>query len=230
MTGQVSLPDLIQDAPVSKWVIAKVESVQVSEHAVTLAYHGGSIPHVAYLESYTPAVNDVVHCLTDERNGFIVLGKEVLRAATVPPTPAAPFTVAPNGSSTYFQNPPPPHWSGSQVRQGPGESGAFFYAANAFAGTGIEMSMVEIQLVPFPAGSMPTLSLVLHRNANTSAPFEAVSQVYFHEIMPWMSDWHKIPVGWAADLNSGAALGIGLASDIYSAVITSGGTLRFTPL
>lgn len=231
MTGQVSLADMLVDAPVSKWVIAKVKSIQVSEHAVTLTYHGGDIPHVAYLESYTPAVNDVVHCLTDQRNGMIVIGKEVLRTPTAPVTPAAPFTVAPTGSSTYFLEPEPPHWSGTQVLQGPGESGAYFYAANAFAGTGVDMAKVEIQLTFPPApDNFPALSLVLHHNADTTTPFAPVSPVYFHQIGDWMTDWHMLPLGWAADLNSGAALGIGFTSDIYSAVIASGGTLRFTPL
>lgn len=227
--GEASLPDLLSRLPAVRWFMAKVDSVQASEHALTLVYRGGTVAHCAYLASYTPAVGDVVHVITDQANGLLVLGKEVLRTPTPPPTPGAVSTRAPSGSSTYFAQPAPAHWSGTEVRQGPGESGAWFFPAHTFDYlAGVPLALVEIQMTITPADGI--LSLVLHRNADTSSPFAPVSPVYLHHVMDWMTDWHKIPLGWAADLANGTALGIGLASDLYSAVVVTGGTLRFTPL
>lgn len=226
MTGQVSLADLIADIPPTKWIMATVDSVQMAEHAVTLSYHGGLIPHVGYLESYPPAVGDVVHALIDQRNGLLVLGKEVLRPATTPPTPGPVVTAVNTDSGTW--NTVSNTWSDG-IRQGPEESGAFFYVPAAFTSlVGVTLAKVEIRLTL--AADSQALSLVLHDNADTSAPFTQVGSLYLHKIEPEVDTWVALPMAWANALVNDDAKGIGLASDIYTAVVSAGGTLRFTPL
>jgi hypothetical protein len=228
--GQVSLADLIARLPAVRWFIAQVASVQGTEHAVTLTYRGATIPHCGYLETYAPAVNDVVHVITDQHNGLLVLGKEVLRPATPPPTPGAPTTVVPTGSGSYRTDPPPPAWIAG-VQQGPAVSGAWFYDQAALqALAGVALAKFEIQL-NVAAGS-GALSFVVHDNASATGAFTWQSMLYMWDSTPGSLAWVPLPLQWAARLVDSAQLGkgIGLASDVYTAAITSGGTLRFTPL
>jgi hypothetical protein len=232
--GQVSLADLIARLPAIRWFIATVVSIQAGDHSITLAYRGATVPHCAYMESYTPAVDDVVHVVTDQHSGLLVLGKEMLRPATPPPTPPAPTTVAPVGSGSYRTDPPPPGWiAGAGVQQSPTVDGAWFYDQAALqALNGVVMAKLEISL-NVAAGSDP-LSFVVHDNSDTSAPLVWQSMLYMWDVSAIMGTlaWVPLPLNWAKRLTDSAqpGKGIGLASDLYSAVISSGGTLRFTPL
>jgi hypothetical protein len=226
--GQVSLADLIARLPSVRWFIATVASVQASEHSVTITYRGATVPHCAYVESYAPAVNDVVHVITDQHTGLLILGKEVLRTPVAPPTPAAPTVVAPTGSASYLAA---GTWTAGQVLQSPNISGAWFYNQAALAAlAGVPMAKLEIQL-NVAVGSDP-LSFVVHDNADTSSPLVWQSMLFMCNAHPGVLEWNSLPLTWVGRLTSTTepGKGIGLASQIYTAAITSGGTLRFTPL
>jgi hypothetical protein len=130
------------------------------------------------------------------------------------------------GSSTYSSD--TGGWS-TGVRQSPTESGAFFYSPTAFTSlAGKDLAAFEIRLTL--AADSQALSLVLHNNADTGDPFTPVGSLYLHEVDPLVDTWVPLPLDWATALVDAEALGIGLASDIYTAVVSAGGTLRFTPL
>lgn len=224
---QSGLPDLLTRLPAIRWFLARVSSVQASEHAVTLDYRGATIAHTAYLESYAPVVNDVVHVITDQSTGMLVLGKEALRPVVVPPTPPAPVSVVSTGRASYLEN---VGWTTGSVRQGDGWSGAWFYPVTAFTSlTPNDMAVLEVQ-VTAPADPGP-LSFVLHDNLATGGAFARVSA-------PWLVQpaaglqWITLPLAWVDDLIGGVAAGVGLSTDqpSYTATLTSGGTLRFTAL
>lgn len=233
MTGQVALADLIANAPSTKWIMATIDSIQASENAVTLSYHGDVIPHVAYLTSYTPTVGDVVHALSDQRNGLLVIGNELLRPPTTLPGPTAPVTVVPTGSASYFQVPPPPIWVDGQVQQGPTVSGAWFYNPASLPTSLIDVPLAAFEIELNVADGSQALALTVHDNADTTTPFLVASDVYLYEAPTGSDVWVALPLYWADRILNPDTPGLGMGlttSDLYTAAITSGGTLRFTPL
>ena len=228
------MADLIARLPAIRWFVATVASVQASVNEVTINYKGATVPHCAYLASYTaPAPGDTVHVITDQNTGLLVLGKEVLRAATPPPTPPAPTVIAPTGTANWHAELDPPRWvTGEPVKQGDGVTGAWFYDQSALTAlAGVTMAKFEIQL-NLAIGATTALSFVVHDNTDTTVPLSTASMAYLHTTTPGLLAWVPLPLNWARRLTDPGdpGRGLGLASDIYSAVITSGGTLRFTPL
>jgi hypothetical protein len=229
------LPDVLATGAPMTWFIGQVTAWDSPNKRLTVKWRGGTVTNVAYLKSYAaPAVNDIVHGMVWEPNGMLVWGVEELRPAVAPPTPPAQFSVVPTGKASYVTVTNPPAspvttWVPNVIEQSPDSRAAWFFAANAFAGVvGKTMAKVEIQIT-LPMDSDP-LGFVLHHNAGMSTAFTPVGPVYMHHVMPYMSDWHSLPISWAAALADGTALGVGLSSDLYSATVDTGGTLRFTPL
>jgi hypothetical protein len=225
--GEVDLSDMLARLPAIRWFMARVASVQLSVKAVTMDYRGALIPNTAYLESYTPAVNDVVHVITDQHNGTLILGKEALRPVIPPGTPPAPISVVSTGTGSYLEN---TAWTTGPLRQGDGWSGAWFYSPTAFTSiTVVDEGALEIQLtVPEDTGP---LSFVLHGNLDTSAEFVRRSEPWLVQLEPGIQ-WVSLPLAWVDALIGGIAAGVGLSTDqeVYTATVTGGGTLRFTAL
>lgn len=224
------LPDTLQTGPSMTWFIAQVTAVDNVNHSVTVLWRGASVVNVAYLSSYTPVINDVVHGIIWDHNGMLIWGKEVLPPADVPVTPPSPTTPGPIGGATYTLGVDNSWvWQPDVVRQSPVDKGAFFYAAGVFTPlVGVVLATLELQ-VTLSADSNP-LGIVLTANTDTTAPFQPVSLLYLYNVPPGVATWVPLPLSWADLLSSGAAAGIGFTSDMYSATVVAGGTLRFTPL
>jgi hypothetical protein len=225
--GEVSLPDLLVRLPTIRWFMARVSAIHETGHAVTLDYRGALIQHVGHLTSYTPTVGDVVHVITDQHNGMLVLGAEMLPVKPVLPTPPVPLSAVSTGQASYLEN---AGWTTGSVRQGDGWSGAWFYPPTAFTSlTVADPAALEVQLTA-PAGTRP-LSFVLHSNRDTTGTFARVGEPFLVQPAEGLQ-WIQLPLSWVRDLIGGVAAGLGLSTDqpSYTAMITGGGTLRFTAL
>lgn len=217
----------LQVGPELRWVVATVASIQVSEKAVTVTYQGVAIAHVGYLASYAPVVGDKVHCLMQDTIGILILGKQDIGVAASIPAPGAAQTVAPTAANTYSRA--TQTWTGEQIAQTQGnKQGAWFYSPSTLAALStMTRAKFEIQVNP-SAGSGP-LGFVLHSNSTIASPFVPASEVAHVNIAAGTAVWVPLPLSWATALIGGSASGVGLSSDLYSAVV-GGGTLRFTPL
>jgi hypothetical protein len=231
------LADLLAQDPVARWFVATVFSFDAGTKNLTLSYNGGTLPNIDYLTSYAPVAGDRVHVLADDRNGMLVIGADVIRTLPTIPAPGAVVTVPLlTGNSWQIITDARlgvSHWIGSPVQQSPSLRGALFYTAALLAPlAGVDLSRFEIQLT-LAAGSGP-LSLILHDNLDVTTPFTASAfmplQVYLRDVPVGVSSWVELPLAWAGALAAGTAKGIGLYSDIYTATVSAGGTLRFTPL
>lgn len=216
--------------PQVKWLQGVVSDV--GDGFVTLTYGDGEIQNAAYLKQYTPVEGDLVHVLSFEPMGMLVLGSTEASVSPPPdPVPVAPSTFNSNGNATYSLL--LSTWTSSSLLQSEDQVACFFYAPAAFAAvSGLTFQQAEIEITR-TSGGPP--EFVPHLNVDTVTGLSLPSDMTF-----WRPDvalpigvptWVPLPVGWAQDLVAGTIKGIGIWTDLGSSGEYSGtGRVRLTPL
>jgi hypothetical protein len=216
-------------APQLRWLSGRIDAI--TGDTVTLAVGGGYIPNVGCSDQYTPVVGDVVHALSWEPNGILVLCSSNQPGAgpVSPLTPGAPSTITPTSFSVY--DTATGSWApGTTV--GPTRTGAWFYSPGAFSALAdIPMASVEIAITR-TAGGPP--ELVALTNTSALGPPAAVtytaSRYGLANTPIGVSTWLPLPLEWGQGLASGEIGAIGVGGALYSGTYTGTGQIRMTPL
>lgn len=216
--------------PKVTWVQGVVSSIGTG--VVTLSYADGTIQNAAYLKQYTPVVGDLVHVLSFEPMGMLVLGSTEGAVSPPPaPTPVAPTTFNSSGNATYsFLL---STWASSSLLQSADQVACFFYSPAAFtAVSGLTFQQAEIEITR-TSGGPP--EFVPHLNLSTATALSLPADLTF-----WRPDvslpvgvpsWVPLPLGWAQGLVAGTIKGIGIWTDLEASGVYSGtGRVRLTPL
>jgi hypothetical protein len=210
--------------PSLKWIKARVYSVN-PDGSVILEYLGGFIPGVGTLDHYTPVEGDVVHALSLQGQGTLVLGSSSTPlAAPAPLVPQTPIILNPLYSATY--DIASQTWQPGVINQGPGLVGAWGYNAVALRTVMVEKVEIEINLLD---GGPP--EFINHRSASASGVL-AESEFIWRVPRPaaGVLSWVSLPIGWGLDLINGTINGFGLHSSGQSGTYSGTGRVRVTPL
>lgn len=223
------LSQLLAAPPMVEWIKATV--IEVEGDYVSLSYRGGQIDNAAYLSSYTPVANDIVHALSLSGMGILVLGASNGTGAAVDPLPTEiEALVSADGASTWHRSGELTAWeTGVLVSTGPDDLGVWLYDTGLFTAAGVDM-LTKFEIEVNMTGGGPA-EFFLHNQAGASGDLEVVSSDPF--VTSWtplgVLTWVELPVGWGEDLISGAARGIGVGGGLFSATWSpGGGRLRFT--
>jgi hypothetical protein len=207
-------------APGLHWLTGKVYAVN-PDSTVTLQYRGGFIYNVGTLDQYTPAEGDVVHALSQEGTGTLILGSNNT-PLTPPPenTPGTPVILNPVLGRTY--NEVTQEWTSVVGIQGGDLIGAWTYDASSLRTTLLERVEIELFMV---SGGPPEFAT--HANSTLSGPL-TVSD-YIWRVGAW-TDWYPLPISWGDQLIAGGISGFAVVSSGQSGTYSGTGRVRLTPL
>ncbi len=233
------LADVIPSDPPLRWIVGTVKKI-LSDGSVTLAYNAndpsadetdttGEIPGVACLDQYTPVVGDVVHALSFEDRGVLILGSGNSHGLVSPPlTTPAEVIVSSIGGATWVEA--TQSWEPGVVRQEPGVIGCWFFDPAAFVP--LQTTELEAFALEITRTSGDRAQLLQHINFDTTTPLAIVEGPRYQNQRPEVGvpTWIDMPIGWGVDLIVGIIKGIGVTSDDTVSTYSTTARVRLQPL
>lgn len=220
----------IAQPPGLNWIVGTITAV--TGYTVTVNCFGGDVEDVAVLDQYTPLVGDVVHMLSMEPVGMLVIGSlnTLATPRPEPPTTGTEAILTPIVNATY--GPLPGQWELGTVVQDTDRVGCFFYDPLGFSPVAVaDLATVSIELT-LDSGTGPPEFVEL-TNSSAQGLLTVLTEIPFG-VQPGpvgTPTWLDLPLDWGTDLITGAAGGIGIASSLFTGVYTSStGRLRLTPV
>jgi hypothetical protein len=211
--------------PKLNWLVARVFKVNPNG-TCTLSYSGGFIYNVSSMDHYVPVVGDVVHALSFEPQGVLILGANSNTTGVDPVEPVAqtPTVITPVSTATYTYA--TETWTPGFLQQGPGLLAGWRYLFTAFVPlyrTIFQQVEVEITRV---SGGPP--ELVRFLGAVPEIPPGPPWQAPLTDA--GVPTWVSVPLGWGQELLTGDVDGIGIISSGQDGVYSGTGRVRLTPL
>jgi len=203
------------------------------------AASGSGTPGCNYVDSYTPVVNDIVHAITAETRGILVLGSTgqaspvaAARVALLDEPVGEPDAVAdPVNSGTFITHKNQPNeFTSNWVGQGKNQLGVWAFpdlaAAIQNARNGGLIARIEIELTLLQDG--PRAALVLIKN-NNGSPWMVNSVKWSDTLAVGVPTLVPLPLGWLDDLGNGlATIGLSNKSTLPSAMFATAASIYIT--
>jgi len=203
------------------WKVGIVLAIDAPNHNLTVQFVGAAAgagtPNVGYVDSYTPHVNDIVHAMSSEERGILVLGSTgsappaVMAASALMDEPVPPdVTSDPMRSGTFTSG--GSQFSPREMRQGPGYLGVWAFDNLATViqdaqAVGIITSL-EIELILYSGGPGAVLALIGDRGGR---PNVALPEYWTPALVPGVPTRIAVPIGWLSPLAGGSTT-IGLSN------------------
>jgi hypothetical protein len=215
------LAHVLQKETPIKVIRTVVQVVDTAAHTATVLYNGTNIPNVAYMDSYTPAVNDIVETMVMQTRGMLILHK--VTATTPPVVPViTPTSTTPNGWAGYRED--TGQWNTSTDLPVGGEQNvaAFYPAAFGTSLVGKLLTGLTIKIQPFQVYEKVSFAVDLLKagtSAGSPGSYTSMSRVFTPYIPTGVLNIVYLPIAWAQAFRDATAVGIGLHSDLYETVI-----------
>lgn len=212
--------------PSLTWLVGTVDTVNGT--SVTLAYRGGLITNVGYVDQYIPIVGDTVHAISQEGQGVLIVGSNNVVPQPVSQLPVPTILIV---GATQWASYTSSAWSGGVLVQSPTSWACWFYPAGAFASlagrmlAGFEFEVVLAAGGPpeFVAHATPApVGVLTLRDGFRHAPVQPVTGV---------ATWVPLPLDWGDAMVSGEVAGVAVGGGIYNGTYSgASGRLRATTL
>ena len=208
------------------WIVGTVYAVNAA--SVVLACRGGLITNVGYVDQYIPIVGDVVHAISQEGQGVLIVGSN---NAVSPPVSQLPLPTVLTVNSTQWASYAAGTWTTGVLAQSPTSWACWFYPSGALASlAGRMLASFEFEIV-LATGGPP--EFVAHA---TAAPVGALTlrDTFRHApVQPavGVATWVPLPLDWGDAMVAGEIAGIAVGGGIYSGTYSgTSGRLRATTL
>jgi hypothetical protein len=204
------------------WKVGIVKSIE-GPNSITVQFvgadAGAGTPNCNYVDGFAPTVGDIVHAITAETRGILIIGSTgqgtpVMAARVMDePAPGPDATSDPVKSGTFITHQNQPNeFTNNWVGQGKGQLGVWAFTGLATAiqnaRTGGLIARIEIELTLLSEG--PRAALVLIKN-NSGEPWMVETVRWSDSLEVGVPTLVALPIGWLDDLGYGLAT-IGLSN------------------
>jgi hypothetical protein len=200
----------------------------VNATSVILEYRGGLITNVGYVDQYIPVVGDVVHAISQQGQGVLIVGSN-----NVAPQPVSqlPLPTVLTVNATQWASYAASAWSSGVLVQSPSSWACWFYPVGAFASlSGRLLASFEFEVV-LAAGGPP--EFVAHATPAPAGTLTLRDTFRHAPIQPavGVATWVPLPLDWGAAMVSGEMAGVAIGGGIYSGTYSgTSGRVRITTL
>lgn len=211
--------------PKVNWLVGRVYKIN-ENGTCTLTYAGGYIYNVGSLDHYTPVVGDVVHALSFEPQGVLILGSNSNPTGIVPVDPVAQPSVIYSPISTATYTLATETWTPGSLQQGPEFMAAWRYDTEALMlMKDTVLQKVEIEITCVSDGPPELVRFIGDPPVVVPGPPWQVQQTAVN-----IPTWVPMAIGWGQELINGISDGIGITSSGQTGVYSGTGRVRLTPL